>query len=115
MMTEERYTASNCSFLGVGYFMARPYLWLAPLFAALFSLFVLTMAFLFTAYASWPASTLTRFGYTRGIFKCSCHSPHRRLADLPAPRDIDLPLFLWSPGDDPVSSRDGTHRNDRRR
>lgn len=68
-MTQQKYTASNCSFLGIGYFIAHPYLWLAPLFAALVSFFVLTMAFFLTAYISWPESTLSWFSYTWGIFK----------------------------------------------
>lgn len=68
-MTEQNYTASNCSLLGIGYFIARPYLWLAPLLAALLSLVVLTMAFFLTAYLSWPASTLSWLSYTWGIFK----------------------------------------------
>jgi|JI10StandDraft_1071094.scaffolds.fasta_scaffold04644_2 hypothetical protein len=68
-MTKETYTASNCSLLGIGYFIARPYLWLVPLLTALIAFFVLTMAFFLTAYLSWPSSTLTWLSYTWGIFK----------------------------------------------
>lgn len=62
-------TAGNCSLVGMGYFIARPYLWLAPLLAALISFFVLVAAFFTVAYASWPISTLTWFSYTWGVFK----------------------------------------------
>lgn len=62
-------TASNCTIVGLGYFIARPYLWLAPLLAALISFFVLLAAFLITAYISWPESSLGFFSYTWGIFK----------------------------------------------
>jgi hypothetical protein len=68
-MTEQKYTAMNCSPLGIGYFMVRPYLWLAPLFATLISFFVLTAVFFCTAYFSWPESTSTWLSYTWGIFK----------------------------------------------
>ncbi|MCB1072666.1 MAG: hypothetical protein KDK96_06140 [Chlamydiia bacterium] len=68
-MKNDEVTAGNCSIVGIGYFIARPYLWLAPLLAALISFFVLIAAFFLTAYASWPESTLTWFHYTWGIFK----------------------------------------------
>jgi len=62
-------TATNCSLVGFGYFIARPHLWIAPLFAALLSFFVLVAAFFLTAYLSWPSDTLGFFSYTWGIFK----------------------------------------------
>ncbi|QVL56925.1 MAG: hypothetical protein KFB93_05940 [Simkaniaceae bacterium] len=68
-MKHDEVTAGNCSMVGIGYFIARPHLWLAPLLAALFSFFVLIAAFFITAYTSWPESTLTWFSYTWGIFK----------------------------------------------
>ncbi len=68
-MKTDDITASNCSIVGFGYFVARPHLWLAPLFAALISFFVLVAAFFLTAYISWPETTLGFFSYTWGIFK----------------------------------------------
>jgi len=68
-MKNDEVTAGNCSMVGIGYFIARPYLWLAPLFAALISFFVLIAAFFLTAYVCWPESTLTWFRYTWGIFR----------------------------------------------
>ncbi|MCB1107784.1 MAG: hypothetical protein KDK76_06790 [Chlamydiia bacterium] len=67
-MTKE-ITPTNCTIVGLGYFIARPYLWFAPLIAALLSFFVLIAAFFLTAYVSWPESTLGWFTYTWGIFK----------------------------------------------
>lgn len=62
-------SATNCSFVGFGYFIARPHLWLAPLLAALISFFILTAAFFITAYISWPPMESGWFEYTWGIFK----------------------------------------------
>ena len=62
-------TPSNCTIVGFGYFISRPYLWLAPLFATLISFFVLLAAFFGVAYLSWPESTLGWFSYAWGIFK----------------------------------------------
>ena len=65
----QKISATNCTVVGFGYFVARPYLWLAPLLAACFSFFILLGAFLLTAYLSWPESSLGFFSYTWGIFK----------------------------------------------
>jgi len=62
-------TASNCTIVGFGYFISRPYLWLAPLLAALISFFVLLAAFFLTAYISWPEGSAGWFSYTWGVFK----------------------------------------------
>ena len=68
-MKDDQITPSNCTVVGFGYFVARPHLWLGPLLAALISFFILISAFFITAYASWPETGLTWFGYTWGIFK----------------------------------------------
>lgn len=68
-MKEEEISPINCSVVGFSYFISRPYLWLAPIFAALISLLILFGAFFFTAYMSWPHSDLTWFSYTWGVFK----------------------------------------------
>ena len=66
---EKEINASNCTLAGLGYFIARPYLWLAPIFAALISFFILLAAFFLTALLSWPEASLGWFNYTWGIFK----------------------------------------------
>ena len=68
-MTDQKMTPTSCSFIGIGYFATRPYLWLAPLLAALVSFIVLIMAFFIVSYASWPTSTLSFLSYTWGVFK----------------------------------------------
>ncbi len=66
---EKDITASNCTIVGFGYFVSRPYLWFAPLFAALISFFVLLAAFFFTAYISWPGGSAGWVVYTWGVLK----------------------------------------------
>ena len=66
---EKEVTATNCTIVGFGYFLARPYLWLAPLLAALISFFVLLSAFILTAYVSWPAAAAGWLSYSLGVFK----------------------------------------------
>lgn len=68
-MKEQKVTATSCSFMGLGYFVSRPYLWLAPILAALISFFVLLAAFFLTAYVSWPHEGSGWLGYTWGMFK----------------------------------------------
>ena len=62
-------TATNCSFVGFGYFVSRPYLWLGPLIAARLSFLVLLAAFFITAYISWPHMESGWLEYTWGMFK----------------------------------------------
>jgi len=69
MKNYDEITATNCSFVGFGYFVSRPYLWLGPLMAALFSFLVLCAAFFITAYVSWPHIENGWLEYTWGIFK----------------------------------------------
>lgn len=68
-MDTKQITPTNCAIVGFGYFITRPYLWLAPLIAALLSFFILLAAFFLTAYISWPDATLGFFHYTWGIFR----------------------------------------------
>lgn len=61
--------ATNCPVMGLGYFLARPYLWIGPLFATLIALIVLMSVFIFVAYFSWPSEGAGWFAYTWGILK----------------------------------------------
>lgn len=61
--------STNCSIIGFGYFIGRPYLWLGPLIAALISFFVLIATFFLVTYLSWPHEGMGWFAYTWGIFK----------------------------------------------
>jgi len=65
----EKVNGTNCSIIGFGYFLSRPYLWIGPLFAALVSLIVLIGVFIFVAYFSWPDTTSSWFSYSWGILK----------------------------------------------
>ncbi|NGX51396.1 MAG: hypothetical protein K1060chlam2_01262 [Chlamydiae bacterium] len=62
-------TATNCTIIGFGYFVTRPYLWLGPLLAALVSFLVLLSVFFITAYLSWPIGGDGWYDYTWGMFR----------------------------------------------
>lgn len=68
-MDTKTITPANCTVHGFAYFLSRPYLWIAPLFAALISFLILISTFFLSAYFSWPSDTLGFFSYTWGIFK----------------------------------------------
>ncbi|MBF5059222.1 hypothetical protein [Candidatus Neptunochlamydia vexilliferae] len=65
----EKITSTNVTFVGFGYFFQRPHLWVAPLFAALFSFIILIVVFVLTTYFSWPEGTTNWLSYTWGVFK----------------------------------------------
>ena len=69
MESFKKVNSTNCTIVGFGYFVAKPYLWLGPLVAALFSFLILIGAFFLVTYFSWPSESLGWFSYTWGIFK----------------------------------------------
>jgi len=69
MKNTNNITATNSTIVGFGYFVSRPYLWLAPLMTALLCFFVLLSTFFLTAYIAWPQVGNGWFDYTWGIFK----------------------------------------------
>jgi hypothetical protein len=66
---KEKITGLNSSLVGFGYFLARPNLWIAPLFATLLSFIILIGVFIFVAYFSWPHADTGWLVYFWGIFK----------------------------------------------
>jgi hypothetical protein len=67
---KDQINGTNCSLIGFGYFLARPYLWIGPLFAALLALIILMGVFFLVAYFSWPTSVGTGWlSYSWGVLK----------------------------------------------
>ncbi len=62
-------TPIRMPFIGFTYFLTRPYLWLKPLVAALFTWFILCLAFFLVTFYAWPPATEAALPYTWGIFK----------------------------------------------
>lgn len=66
---KEKINGMNCSLVGLGYFLARPHLWVTPLFTALIALIILIGVFIFIAYFSWPDANVSWFAYSWGILR----------------------------------------------
>lgn len=66
---KDQVNGTNCSMVGFGYFLARPHLWLGPLFAALLALIILMGIFFLVAYFSWPQTDTGWISYSWGVLK----------------------------------------------
>lgn len=59
----------NSPFIGFGFFLGKPRLWLVPLLSTLAAWFLLFCLFIFVAYHLWPMNTQSDLRYTLKVFQ----------------------------------------------